>query len=292
MLVPSYTAPAKVVLDLTVAPELPLDAPDFIDTAHRLEVKDQTSYEIAVQMCQRQAAWEAIVDNSRLGEVRESAHKTWKMILGLMDDCKAAMRVRCSDAPGCKGGAKHGPACTGLDLKIQRYQERLEREQHEEERRILREQAERDRQAREEAARIQREAAEEAAKKKRQGEVREARLMVQEAAIKAEAIIQEAEFELPQNLPATTPRLAGFSTSRPWVAEITDLRDALRSIADHPELFPDEGLGRMREAAQSLLTAWAKQRQSVDLGIKGAVGKRDFGTRISAKTQAIPEDEW
>src|SRR5579885_1135303 len=95
----------RVTLDLTQRPQVPADYNTFKATAQALQVIDETSFQIATEMIQKELAWAAKVDEF-FNEGRELAHRSWKWFTSTIAATKEPYAVRAILEPRMKAFRK------------------------------------------------------------------------------------------------------------------------------------------------------------------------------------------
>lgn len=275
----------KVTLDLTKLPTVPPDNATFVATANALQVIDDTSYQIAAEMIQRSIQWDSEVDTF-FEKGRAAAHESWKWFTGNIATFKAKRNVRPILEPRMKA----------WDLKKARIKAEAEAAQRraDEQRRL---------EAEAEARRIQKEADDRAAALRQQGEMRAAREVVAEATQQAEQVVAVADSleDLGTILPSETVP-GGPGKSMPWTAEMVEyenepdraIMETIRAIASGKiplrYAMPVRGekgtysQERLVEIVPAVLKEIGKRMAKEDIGVPGAIGKREVQLRFSSKT--------
>jgi hypothetical protein len=150
------------------------------------------------------------------------------------------------------------------------------------------EERERVRKAEAEARELQRKAQEEADRLRREGDMRAAREVTAAAEEKGADIVMEAEALADVGvIVPVAPRIGGLGSSRPWISQIDDPKQALGAIADGTILLTEDEWEKAREFLKPIATRLAKRMQKADIGWPGVTGIRDFGYRTS-KTMPAP----
>lgn len=270
----------RVTLDLTQRPELPGDYKTFKATAEALQISDETAYQIATEMIQREVAFAARVD-AFFNEGRELAHKTWKWFTSTIAATKEPYAVR-----------------QILEPRMKAYRRKQEEARRAEEQRLQREADQRRREADAEAARLQAEADAEAAKLRRDGEMKAAREREALAAQQAREVVQTAAAlaDVGVVLPGARPA-GGPGEAMPWVAEVTDIKAICKAIGEGKipleYLTPVRGKGEQMvplvEINMAVLNHLAKRMGREDIGVPGAVGKREVQLRFSRSPAPPPQ---
>lgn len=267
----------RVVLDLTVQPELPSDHSTLKTFAAQFEVRDDESYAIAAEMIQKSARWNANVE-AFFDKGRAQAHAAHKWFTDTIKKLTAPYDVR-----------------SILEPKMLRYRQEQERAKREAEERIRREQEAAERAAREEAARIQAEADAKARELRRQGDIAAAREMQQNAQQSAQTVIAEAESSVGVILPDTRPNVGFLGESRPWTGVVDDPMELIRAVANGkvPLMYTTKtGAEPIVAVNQRIVTEIAKRLGKEDIGLPGCRGERGLSLRVSTGGSRREEPEW
>jgi hypothetical protein len=277
----------RVTLDLTRQPDLPSDYKTLKAFAEEFNVETAQDFEVATELIQKSAKWMASVE-AFFKDGRERALAAHRWFTGTIKTLTAPYDIR---------GV--------LEPKMKRYLKGVEERRLAEECRIQQEQAKAEQAARAEAERIRVEAELAAAELRKQGQMGASRQMVEAAAEQAQNVVEQAQAiaDVGTILPAPA-RVEGVSDSRPWIAEVVDLKAICKAIGDGviplEFLTPVRGQGEamvpLVSVNMSVLNHIAKRMGRENLNIPGTRGIREVQLRFSKSAAAAPVprsgDEW
>jgi len=278
-----------VSLNLDKSPEPHPQAGTIEAVAKRFEVNSEAAYTEATALIQNSAAIIARVEGFFETD-KNLAHRLHASICEKIRSITAPWRaVRPIIEPKMRRfRADQAEAKRLADLKIQRENEAKEHA------------------AREVAAKIQREADAEAARLRDVGQMRLAKETQQQGTAKAvEVVFAAAQLaEIGTVLPDVRPA-GGPGESRPWQAEVTDLKAMCAAIGrgEIPLTYemPKRGGGSemvpLVEPNMALLNYLAKRMGRADIGIAGARGIRELSLKFSRSApvpvqSGIVKDGW
>ena len=272
-----------VSLDLSKAPEPHPQSGTIEAVAKRFEVFDEQSYSDAAALIQSSNAVIARVE-AFFEQDRSLAHKLHASI------CE---KIRALTAPW-------RAVRPTLEPKMKKFRADQERIRREAEQALERQRVEAERKAREEADRIKREADAEALRLKEQGQMRAAKETVQAAESRAFEVEQAATLmaDVGVVLPETKP-LGGPGESRPWIAEVVDMKAICLAIGKGeipleyltPVRLQGDQMRPLVTVDMGVLNNIAKRMGKEDIGIPGAIGKRGLRLSFSSKSFIINNEE-
>jgi hypothetical protein len=268
-----------VSLDLSKQPEPHPQSGSIEAIAKRFEVVDEQSYGEAASLIQNSAAVIARVE-AFFEKDKSLAFQLHRSITSKIATLTAPWRT----------------VRPLLESKMKTFRRKQEEERQARERELQRQAAEADRLAREEAARIQQEADQAAAELRKQGHMRVAKEALAAAAQRAQEVVQTAAAlaDVGVVLPDVRP-LDGPGESRPWQAEVTDLKAMCLAIGrgeipltiEMPKRGGGSEMVPLIEPNMSALNYLAKRMGREDIGIKGARAFRGLQLKFSSKAAAV-----